>query len=196
MLPLLAAIACIACASAPPPLEPIPEPAPTAVTSVAESPKSVEIAPVSVPLEEPAPIVEPPPKPAFDPASVSTEVKTAAIADIRALIENLNKIIQHQDYEAWLSHLTPEFIAYYSDPTLLAKYSDYPILKRQGIKLNNLRDYFVFLVYPSRQNDRVDDIEYTSENLVKAITMSPKGSRDILYILEKHGDAWKIGIGR
>jgi len=136
------------------------------------------------------------PVPAFDPAKVSAETKTAAFTDIRALIDNLNKIIQRQDYDAWLANLTPAYIAYYSDPGLLAQYSEYPILKRQGVKLTTLRDYFVYLVYPSRQNDRVDDIDFVSENLVKAITVSPKGSRDILYILEKHGDTWKIGIGR
>jgi S-adenosylmethionine:diacylglycerol 3-amino-3-carboxypropyl transferase len=105
-------------------------------------------------------------------------------------------VIQRQDYQAWLAHLTPEYVAYYSDPVLLAQYSEYPILKRQGVNLRTLKDYFVYLVYPSRQNDRVDDIDFVSENLVKAITVSPKGNRDILYILEKHGDTWKIGIGR
>jgi len=70
------------------------------------------------------------------------------------------------------------------------------VLKRAGIKLSSLRDYFLYVVYPSRQNDRVDDIEYLEEGLVKAITVSPKGDRQILYNLEKHGDTWKIGIGR
>lgn len=136
------------------------------------------------------------PQPAFDPSNVSVETKAATITDIRALIDNLNKIIQRKDYEAWLSNLTPEYIAYYSDPVLLAQYSEYPVLKRQGVKLTTLKDYFTYLVYPSRQNDRVDDIDFVSVDLVKAITVSPKGSRDILYILEKHGDTWKIGIGR
>jgi hypothetical protein len=79
---------------------------------------------------------------------------------------------------------------------MLAKFSEYPVIKRAGIKLQTLKDYFTFVVYPSRQNDQVDDIEFVSETLVKAITVTPKGDRNILYMLEKHGDAWKIGIGR
>ena len=161
------------------------------------APEPEASAPGPIPaLSAPAAPAAPAKAPAFDPTKVSAEVKTAAITDIRALIENLNKIIQRQDYESWRANLTEEYVAQYSDPALLAQYSEYPILKRQGIKLTSLKDYFIYLVYPSRQNDRVDDVEFVSENLVKAITVSPKGSRDILYILEKHGDTWKIGIGR
>jgi len=191
LLTLSFTMAILSCAGQAP--APLPEPQPAA--RPVEPPAPPEPVPVEqVPPEPATPPVEP--APAFDPSTVSAETKTAAMADIRVFIEDLNKIIQRQDYGAWLSHLTAEYIAYYSDPVLLAQYSEYPILKRQGIKLQSLKDYFIHLVYPSRQNDRVDDIEYVSENLVKAITVSPKGSRDILYILEKHGDTWKIGIGR
>jgi hypothetical protein len=132
----------------------------------------------------------------FDPANVTEEVKSATFVDVRALIESLNQIIRRQDYDAWLSHLTDEYIKYYSDPDILAKYSEYPIIKRKGIILLTLKDYFINVVYAARQNDKVDDIEFVGENLIKAITVSPKGDRNILYMLEKHGDAWKIGIGR
>jgi hypothetical protein len=154
--------------------------------------------PAPAPAPQPA-LAQPTPQPAprpFDPTAVSAEVKTAAITDIRALIANLNTIIQRQDYDSWRANLTDAYVAQYSDPVLLAQYSEYPVLKRQNVTLKTLKDYFVYLVYPSHQNDRVDDIEFVDENLVKAITVSPKGSRDILYILEKHGDTWKIGIGR
>jgi hypothetical protein len=147
----------------------------------------------------PQPQVEPKPSSptiAFDPASVTAEEKTVAITDIRALILSLNQIIQRKDYEAWLGCLTDEYRAYYSRPDVLAQISEYPILKRMGIKLLSIEDYFLYVVYPSRQNDRVDDIDFVGENQVKAITLSPKGERQILYNLEKHDDTWKIGIGR
>jgi hypothetical protein len=160
--------------------------------------------PVVAPSPEPAPVAAPEPDvkpieqatPAFDPTKVTEEVKTATFVDVRALIDSLNQIIRRQDYDAWLSYLTADYIAYYSDPSILAKYSEYPIIKRKGIKLSTLKDYFVNVVYPSRQNDKVDDIEFVREDLIKAITVSSKGERNILYMLEKHGDAWKIGIGR
>jgi hypothetical protein len=65
-----------------------------------------------------------------------------------------------------------------------------------GVKLQSLKDYFIYVVYPSRQNDRVDDIEFITERLVKAITIGPDGERQILYFLERDGTSWKIGIGR
>jgi hypothetical protein len=132
----------------------------------------------------------------FDPAMVTEAVKSATFVDVRALIESLNQIIRRQDYDAWRSHLTDEYIRVNSDPTVLAKYSEYPIIKRKGISLLTLKDYFINVVYPSRQNDKVDDIDFVGENQIKAITVTPKGDRNILYTLEKNGDAWKIGIGR
>lgn len=115
---------------------------------------------------------------------------------IRDFVENLNGIIRRQDFEAWKLHLAADYIEYWSDPATLGRVSESPVLKRLGIKLASLKDYFTYVVYPSRQNDRVDDIEFVSERLVKAVTVSPKGEHQILYSLEKSGDTWKIGIGR
>jgi hypothetical protein len=145
---------------------------------------------------EPQTAVQPSAGPAFDPNAVPEEVKVATIADVRAFIDSLNQIIRRQDYDAWLSNLTDEYIRHNSDPAILQQYSEYPIIKNKGIRLQTLKDYFLNVVYPSRQNDKVDDIEFVREDLIKAITVSPKGDRNILYMLEKHGDTWKIGIGR
>ncbi len=168
----------LSCTTAP---KPVVEPQPPVET--------LEVTPPIKPDKGPEPAV-------FDPSAVPEEVKSATFVDVRTLIESLNMIIRRQDYEAWRANLTDDYIRYYSDPLILAKYSEYPIIKRKGIKLQTLKDYFINVVYPSRQNDKVDDIEFVGENLVKAITVSPKGDRNILYMLEKHGDAWKIGIGR
>ncbi len=147
-------------------------------------------------IEPQAAVPPPSASPAFDPNTVPEEVKVATIADVRAFIDSLNQIIRRQDYDAWLSNLTDEYIRHYSDPAILQQYSEYPIIKNKGIRLQTLKDYFLNVVYPSRQNDKVDDIEFVREDLIKAITVSPKGERNILYMLEKHGDTWKIGIGR
>lgn len=136
------------------------------------------------------------PDQAFDPTAVTDEVKSATIIDVRAFIDSMNQIIRRQDYDAWRSHLTDDYIQHYSDPAILMQYSQYPVIKGKGIKLQTLKDYFINVVYPSRQNDKVDDIEFVGENLIKAITVSQKGDRNILYMLEKHDDTWKIGIGR
>jgi hypothetical protein len=182
ILSLVAALAALSCSGAPK-----PAPAPPSQPVAAAAQPSPEPVPPPAGREAPA---------AFDPAAVTEAVKSATIVDVRAFIESLNRIIRLQDYEAWRSHLTAEYIQYYSNADVLQKYSEYPVIKRKGIKLLTLKDYFINVVYPSRQNDKVDDIEFVGENLIKAITVSPKGDRNILYMLEKHGDAWNIGIGR
>jgi hypothetical protein len=148
------------------------------------------------PLPEPVAVAPEAATPAFDPAVVTEAMKSATFVDVRAFIESLNLIIRHQDYEAWRLNLTEDYINYYSDPSVLAKYSEYAVIKVNNIKLQTLRDYFINVVYPSRQNDKVDDIEFVGGNLIKAITVNHKGERNILYMLEKHGEAWKIGVGR
>ncbi len=174
----------VACAGSPPPVEPEPVPEPI-----------VE----PVPEPEPAPVVEPPveraPEP-FDPASVSVELKEATFFDVKALIQNLNAIIQSKDYGAWAAVLSPEYRAYYSSEETLSRLSDSPVLRRQGITLRTLQDYFIHVVYPSRQNDRVDDIEFIAARRIKAIIVPPTGERLVLYNLEKIDDTWKIAIWR
>ena len=132
----------------------------------------------------------------FDPASVSVELKQTTFFDVRALISGLNSIIQAKDFEAWSSALTQDYLSYYSTAETLANISAAPVLKRQGIVLRSIQDYFIHVVYPSRQNDRVDDVEFIDATHIRAITINLKGERLVLYNLEKIGDTWKIAIWR
>jgi len=113
------------------------------------------------------------------------------MTDIASYVEELNSIIRARNFEAWKSRLTEQYISLYSDPAVLSGPS-----KTLGRTISSLRDYFLLVVYPSRQYDRVDDIEFVSETEVTAYTVNPKGERLVLYSLEKIGGAWKIGIGR
>ncbi|MBU0928687.1 MAG: hypothetical protein KKA67_13115 [Spirochaetes bacterium] len=177
-----------------------------AVSSCSTAPEPLPQEPVistepveAVPEEKPAEAVEPATVPEtvpFDPSTVSVELKQATFFDVRALIQGLNSIIQAKDYEAWSSALTGDYKAYYSSTETLAKISEAPVLKRQGIALRTLQDYFIHVVYPSRQNDRVDDIEFIDANRIRAITINAKGERLVLYNLEKIGDTWKIATWR
>jgi len=132
----------------------------------------------------------------FDPSTIPPEVKKDAMEEIKKLIEDLNQIIRHKDYSAWKEYLTPEYIALYSDPQTLAEISNATVLKRQNIVLSSLEDYFLYVVYPSRQSVRIDDIEFTSPSQVKAVTVAPSSDRQVYYYLEKIGESWKIGTGR
>ncbi|HUW70766.1 MAG TPA: hypothetical protein VMX33_11085 [bacterium] len=164
----------------------------------------VSTQPVQVqPVETDATAVEAAPEPdanpaadQFDPSSVSVELKQTTFIDIRALINSLNSIIQAKDYDAWSQALTDAYRDHYSSAETLAQISDSPVLKRQGIVLNTLKDYFLYVVYPSRQHDRVDDIEFMQATRIRAITVTAKGERLVLYNLEKIGDTWKIAIWR
>lgn len=138
----------------------------------------------------------PEPEESFDPASITVEMKQEAFTDITALIKRLNSITQGRDYQAWRRFLADDFINKFSSPDYLDKLSSSPVLKRQGITLYTLEDYFNYVVYPSHQNDRVDDIEFIGHNRVKAITLNQKKERLVLWDLEKIDGSWKIGIGR
>ncbi len=132
----------------------------------------------------------------FDPDLVSVELKQTTFTDISGLIETLNTIIRRKDFEGWTAYLTADYSAHYSDPAVLAEMSQEPALKRYNVVLRTMRDYFTFVVYPSRQNMRLDDIEFIDENRVRAITINTKEERLVLYNLEKIGDTWKIAIWR
>jgi hypothetical protein len=146
-----------------------------------------------VPVEVKDPVVAPVP---FDPATISVELKQTTFVDVRELILNLNSIIQAKNFDAWSKALTQDYLEHYSSSETLAKLSESSVLKRQGLALRSLEDYFKYVVYPSRQNDRVDDIEFIEPAKIKAILINPKGERLVLYNLEKIGDTWKIAIWR
>ncbi len=172
--------------------KPKPAPSPSLEPSLAPTPSQATITPSPVPAT-PSPI---PTNLPFDPKSITQQMKDEAFGDISALFKELNRITQQKDYPAWRSYLSDEFITENSNPQLLADMSQRPVLKYQGINLRNLKDYFEYVVYPSHQNDRVDDIEFIGHNRVKAITRNKKGESFVLWYLVKIGDSWKIGIWR
>jgi len=177
---LFCAVLCVslsACITAPPP-EPVAPP----------------LEPVTEPVAVPDPVVVPEPvvTTVFDSASISEELKQTTFIDIRKFIETLNTVIQTKDFTAWNLYLTDSYREYYSKSEVLAELSNQGVIKRQGIVLKTLKDYFINVVFPSRQNDRVDAIEYIGQTRVKAFTTSAKGDRLVLYTLEKIGDTWKI----
>lgn len=150
---------------------------------------------------EPAAVPDTPqPRPAeelpFDPGAVTAEVKQSTIEDVRVFIDRLNFIIRSRDYASWLGNLTDEYVAHYSDREVLAEISLDPALKRYNIVLRSLGDYFNYVVFPSRQSSRVDDIEFLDRNRIKVIWVDPRGERLVLYNIEKIGDTWKVAFWR
>jgi len=124
---------------------------------------------------------------------VSREVYDRTFEEIGEFIENLNLIIRGADYDSWLGFLSEEYIRVTADPAYLKDQSEKPLLKQANIQLADLRDYFVHVVVPSRTQATVDEIEFLDENRVKAIAVL-RGTRVILYLLERDDGQWKIGV--
>ncbi len=145
------------------------------------------------PLEQEEPPVVEQEAPEEKPFEVTEEIFSRTFTDIETLIDELNVTISNKNFDRWLSYLTPEYKEHYSDPEVLQEISKSPTLQKYNIRLTSLRDFFKYVVVPSRSNARLDDLVFTTDDTVKAI-MIVDGQRVILYSLEKSEENWKIGV--
>jgi hypothetical protein len=124
----------------------------------------------------------------------------SAKAEVQRLIGDINKIINNGSYDMWRPLLSEEYFAKISAPEFLQQVSELPAMKSQKIVLKTPREYFYNVVIPSRANSRIDyssiDIEFVSENRVKAFTITTNKAGETmqnrLYDLEHFGNSWKI----
>jgi hypothetical protein len=128
----------------------------------------------------------------FDPGIITQELFDYTKSDVQQFIEGLNRIIRARDYDAWAANLGEEYFEEKSSPEYLAEISQQPRLRTQRIVLKSANDYFLQVVVPSRANDHVDDIEFVTQNRVKAYTLTANGQRLRLYDLERSDNGWKI----
>lgn len=124
---------------------------------------------------------------------VSEEVFAQTFSDVETLINELNKTIRNKNYDKWLTFLTDEYKDYYSSPGVLREISKKPTMQKYDIRLITLKDYFTYVVVPSRSNARLDDLVFEDNNHVKAIMIIDE-QRVILYQLVKVDGEWKIGV--
>ncbi len=168
------------CRTTVPPVSTKPEP-------VVKKEKPIE----PVPEKPPGEILEKPKvteKKAFKMDS-NTYKKTKG--DIAQLIHTLNKIIEKRDYTKWLTYLSKNYFDYYSDPKILHKQSESPLMKKFNITLRSLKDYFNYVVVGSRKNVRLDEIKALDTKHIKAY-MFINNSPVIIYELVKIDNQWKI----
>ncbi|MFP4430465.1 MAG: hypothetical protein ACOCW6_02795 [Spirochaetota bacterium] len=171
----------IGCSTAP---EPQPEPA----EEPAESPEAEEPG-----VEELTPEPDEEAAPGDHEIEVSVEVYERTFSEIEETIAELNRVIQARDFRRWQENLTKKYVDTYSDPGMLRQVSETPILERNNIELNSLRDYFDWVVVPSRANARLDDLRFIQDDQVEAI-MEVRGRQVILYQLTKVDDDWKVDV--
>ncbi len=127
-----------------------------------------------------------------EPYVVTEKEYEETFSNIEILIQDLNQIIKSKNYDKWLTYLAKDYREYLSDPKTLKEISQEPVLKKYDITLRSLKDYFNYVVVPSRSNARLDDLVFVDKNHVKAI-MIINNKRIILYELKKIDGKWKIG---
>ncbi len=170
------------------------EEAPIDTSPVVEEPEG-EATVIQMVVEEDVepPVVTLPEEPPEEVFTVTEEMFTETFENIRKIIDELNSIIQEENYDRWLRYLAEEYIDHFSSVQILTDNSEQPLLKKYGITLGSLRDYFKYVVVPSRSNARLDDLVFIDNDHVKAI-MIISDRRTILYQLTRVDRVWKIGL--
>jgi hypothetical protein len=129
----------------------------------------------------------------FDPATITEEVFADTLTEVQHFIEDLNGLISGKNYNSWLAYLGDSYLQMINSPEYLQRISESSILKKQKVVLKTAQDYFTYVVVPSRASARVDDIEFITQNRVKAFTLNQGGDQRLrLYDLEKSQGNWKI----
>jgi len=132
----------------------------------------------------------------FDPSKISHAKYAATREEVQKFIEQQNVFIREGNFDAWKKSLSDEYFAEISSRENLKRLSEQPGMKTRKIVLKTPQDYFEYVVVPSRADLHVDEIEFISENRVKAFTITTNKAgeeqRLRLYDLEKIGDSWTI----
>jgi len=112
--------------------------------------------------------------------------------ELKVIVEALNKVAATSDYTKWLTFLSETYKREFSNAATLDR--TVANLKKKnvtGFKLQNLKDYFKYVFVASRQNIRVDDIEFISPVRVNVL-MITAGKRLLVYDLEKINGRWLL----
>lgn len=126
----------------------------------------------------------------FDTIAITKHTFIATKSEIELVVEDLNRIVMKKDYDRWQDYLSEEYRQTFSDPAMLETVSR--SLPVKGIKLKTLKDYFTYVFVPSRQNMRVDDIQFVSPTRVYVIMEITPDSPAAIYILENTTFGWKL----
>ncbi len=126
----------------------------------------------------------------FDTITITKQTFKNTKSEIQLVVEDLNKITFSKNFESWQNYLTDEYRKNFSDLAILEKVS--ASLPVKNVQLRTLKDYFTYVFVPSRQNMRVDDIQFVSPTRVYVIMEIAPKSPAAIYILEKTSGKWKL----
>lgn len=112
--------------------------------------------------------------------------------ELKVIVESLNKVAATSDYTKWLTFLSETYKKEFSSlSTLNRTVANLKKKNVSGFKLENLKDYFKYVFVASRQNIRVDDIEFLSPVRVNVLMVN-SGKRLLVYDLEKINGRWLL----
>ncbi len=126
----------------------------------------------------------------FENIAITKQTFQKTKTELETVVEELNKITLSRDYQKWLTYLSDDYRKTFSNKDVLEEVSN--SLPTKGIRLKSLKDYFNFVFVPSRQNMRVDDIQFVSPTRVYVIMEIHQNAPAAIYIIEKFDDGWKL----
>src|SRR5690242_1537294 len=85
------------------------------------------------------------------PFVATEELKKKTFDEVAQVIQDLDGIIARGDFAQWRSYLSEEYASSRGSPEFLAQASGAAVLKKNGIVLKSLEDYFDNVVVRSRQ---------------------------------------------
>lgn len=161
-----------------------------AVTPPVDTTTPVTVQPTQNPVTQP---VDTPPADAPKEFVATEDLRKKTFDEVQAVIEALDRIIAASDYDGWLGYLTADYVASRSSAEFLKDASSAAVLKKNGVELKTLKDYFQNVVVRSHLQATLADITFVDATHVKAYTRI-QNKLYILYYLVHEDERWKIGV--
>lgn len=115
-------------------------------------------------------------------------------AEILRIIKELQKVMEKEDVESWLSYVDTASKNFYSNPVNIRKVQKK--LPNKAIILNGIGDYFKYVFIPSRKNREITEIRYISKTNTKAVQVNEDGSITRYYQFIKVNGKWYVQLDR
>jgi hypothetical protein len=123
---------------------------------------------------------------------VSEDLYNKTFNEIESLINKLTQLIRKKNFNGWKEFLSEKYINKVGSAEYLREVSESPSLK-DIVVLEDLKDFFQWVVVPSRVSARLDEIIFKDESHVTAYMIIDE-HRTILFQFEQVGDTWEITI--
>ncbi len=115
-------------------------------------------------------------------------------AEILRIIKELQKVMEKEDVEAWLTYVDKDSKNFYSNPSNMRKVQKK--LPNKAIVLNGIGDYFKYVFIPSRKNREITEIRYISKTNTKAVQVNDDNSITRYYQFIKINGKWYVQLDR